>query len=499
MEEEKKTSPIYGGRVMVASLIALPLLIILGVGGFYYGVQTTYANKVMPGVQVLGVNVGGESLSEARYLIKKQLATTRTEELEIYFDKDNWKIKPGDYDFSVDVDQLADDVMAIGRRGSLSQRFNERYSSVIGKKSVEVNSGTAVEIDEPKLQEFLTNEVEPQINQEMKEATLTIKGMRATEFKPSQAGRVLNVAGSVDAIKKQLIQTEHKVKLAVELDEPESSLASTNDLGINTLIARGVSDFTGSPTNRRHNIKTGAAKFDGVIFKPGETISFMKTLGPVDGKAGFLPELVIKKDKTTPEYGGGLCQVSTTAFRAALNGGRKIDARVNHSYRVAYYEPAGTDATVYDPYPDFKFTNDTSGHMLIDTYIEGNKLYFDYYGTDPEREVKIDGPYISNVTGYPEPIYIDTSTIPEGTTKQIEVAHKGADAVLYRKVMHDGKTVHNDTFKSHYIPWPAKFLKGVVEAAPVETNLNNVAPPSSGTENPQAPITEQPETGEQQP
>lgn len=497
MEKDTNPSPINGGRVMVASLIALPLLVLLAVGGFYFGVQQTYAGKVMPGVQVLGISVGGESLNEARYLIRKQLDTTKTEELELYFDKESWKIKPGDYDFAVDVDQLADDVMAVGRRGSLAQRFNERYSSVISKKAVEVNSGAAVEIDETALREFLAKEVEPTINQEMKEAVLTIKGMRATEFKPSQAGRVLNISESLENIKKQLIQTDHKVKLSVELDEPESSLASTNNLGINTLIARGVSDFTGSPTNRRHNIKTGAAKFDGVIFKPGETISFMKTLGPVDGKAGFLPELVIKKDKTTPEYGGGLCQVSTTAFRAALNGGLKIDARVNHSYRVAYYEPAGTDATVYDPYPDFKFTNDTKGHMLIDTYIEGNKLYFDYYGTDPEREVKIDGPYISNVTAYPEPIYIDTSTIPEGTTKQIEVAHKGADAVVYRKVLQDGKVVHNDTFKSHYIPWPAKFLKGVAEAAPVETNLNNVPPPSTGTENSQAPITEQPETGEQ--
>jgi vancomycin resistance protein YoaR len=78
-----------------------------------------------------------------------------------------------------------------------------------------------------------------------------------------------------------------------------------------------------------------------------------------------LPELVIKKEGTVPEFGGGLCQVSSTAFRAAMNGGLPITQRRNHAYAVQYYAPQGTDATIYPGVVDLKFINDTPGDILI--------------------------------------------------------------------------------------------------------------------------------------
>jgi len=170
-------------------------------------------------------------------------------------------------------------------------------------------------------------------------------------------------------------------------------LGQTNSLGIVGLVAHGESDFHGSSKSRIHNIAVGASKFDGRIIKPEEEFSFNTYLGAVTKETGFLPELVIKTTGTVPEVGGGLCQVSTTAFRAALFGGLPITARRNHSYAVKYYAPQGTDATIYPGVQDMKFINDTGHFILIHTYIDGTRLVFDFYGTPDGREIAIDGPY----------------------------------------------------------------------------------------------------------
>jgi vancomycin resistance protein YoaR len=184
----------------------------------------------------------------------------------------------------------------------------------------------------------------------------------------------------------------HTSKLSSEINEKNLS-----KLGIKELLSTGISDFSGSPNNRRHNIAVGASMFNGIIIKPGDEFSFTTTLGEVSAKTGYLPELVIKEDKTIPEYGGGLCQVSTTTFRAAVLAGLPILEREPHSYRVKYYDwpyGPGFDSTVYIPHPDLRFRNDTSAHILIQTYVSGSRLYFEFYGTKGKRSVKIEGPRV---------------------------------------------------------------------------------------------------------
>ncbi len=234
-------------------------------------------------------------------------------------------------------------------------------------------------------------EISSEINQPTQNARLVLdeSGEWAKEFEPGQDGQGLDLYKTY----KLLVAGQTQITLPVLLSKPNNSLDQTNTLGVNELIATGESDFTGSPYNRRVNIKVGADKFQGLILKPGEEFSFNKFLGDVDAKNGYLPELVIKKTGTVPEFGGGLCQVSSTAFRAAMNAGLPITARRNHSYAVKYYAPQGTDATIYPGVQDFKFMNDLDSHLLIRTRMEGNKLYYDFYGTKDNRQVSFDGPY----------------------------------------------------------------------------------------------------------
>lgn len=222
-------------------------------------------------------------------------------------------------------------------------------------------------------------------------ATLRMEEGKVAVFALSREGLSLNIDESTIKIMESLEAGDVKAALVVERMEPEITQNSLASLGIIELIAEGRSNFAGSPVNRRHNIRVGASKFDGIIIKPGETFSFTGNLGPVDAGTGYLPELVIKDNETVPEFGGGLCQVSSTVFRAALNAGLPIVARRPHAYPVPYYKPFGTDATIYIPNPDLKFTNDTGHHILIQTTIRGNYLYFYFYGTKKPGQVRFAG------------------------------------------------------------------------------------------------------------
>jgi len=246
--------------------------------------------------------------------------------------------------------------------------------------------------------------------------------------------------------------------------EPRPSLITTgniNNFGIKETVGVGRSDFTGSPPNRRHNIKIGGAAINGLLIKPGEEFSLLKALGEVSAKTGYLPELVIKENKTIPEYGGGLCQVGTTMFRAALESGLPITMRRNHSYRVQYYEPAGTDATIYDPWPDFRFINDMPTYILIQTKIATNTLAFEFWGERDGRLAEKTKPTIYNIVKSEPTKIIETLDLKPGETKCTERAHNGADAYFDYKVTYPDGQIKEKRFSSHYVPWREVCLLGV--------------------------------------
>lgn len=210
-------------------------------------------------------------------------------------------------------------------------------------------------------------------------------------------GQELDVEASLTAIEQALTankETSLTITLPVVTSEAVFKSSDLERLGLKELIGEGKSNFAGSPKNRIYNIKRALQQFTGVIIKPGEEFSFVKYLGTVDGTTGYLPELVIRNNKTEPEFGGGICQVSSTVFRAAIYSGLKITERRNHSYAVQYYKPFGMDATVYIPRPDFKFLNNTPGAIFMQPEISGTDLIFRFFGTRDGRTTSIDGPYI---------------------------------------------------------------------------------------------------------
>lgn len=259
-----------------------------------------------------------------------------------------------------------------------------------------IRISTSLALDEDQLKNYLVklkedSRIAPQ------NAKLSFEGGNVGAFSLSKDGYEIDAEKSFEKISKTVAEDPFAKDITLETNtlKPDVTSMDLDKYGIKELIGEGVSNFRGSPKNRIHNITVGAAKFNGVLIKPGEEFSFIKTLGPVDKSTGYLPELVIKVDKTVPEFGGGMCQVSTTMFRAVLNSGLKITARTNHAYPVQYYAPQGLDATVYIPKPDLMFLNDTPNYILIQTRIEGTQLIFDFFGTSDGRQTKIVGPFVT--------------------------------------------------------------------------------------------------------
>lgn len=295
---------------------------------------------------------------------------------------------------------------------------------------------------------------------------------RVLEFKPAHDGQTLDQKKTTQLIKKALggLEKDEQNKIAtvslpVSLTKPLIATDQVNNLGIKELIGRGESWFWGSAAERIHNIKLATSNLNGVLITPGEIFSFNKAVGDISAQTGFKQAYIIKEGRTVLGDGGGVCQVSTTLFRAVLDAGLPIEERRAHAYRVYYYEQnyqVGVDATVFNPTADLKFKNDTPAHILIQTYTNPSaaKLTFELYGASDDRVSTISKSRIWDQKSPPPDLYQDDPSLPAGTIKQVDWRAWGAKVSFDWKVVRGNDTLQKKTFYSNYRPWQAIFLRG---------------------------------------
>ena len=298
-----------------------------------------------------------------------------------------------------------------------------------------------------------------------------------TVLQPSRAGQRLDISLTIQTVQNALAADQREVALPILSVPAAVDSNRLEELGIKELIASGTTYFGGSSRTRIYNIEVATDKFVGVVIPPGKVFSFNSTVEAVSGANGFEDSAIIWGDRTAVGVGGGVCQVSTTVFRAAMFAGFPILERFNHGYVVSWYGDPGMDATIYTPRVDLKFLNDTGAHLLIQPVVDSvaGILSFRFYGTKPEREVSISEPEYKEVKQPGDPVYQEDITLEPGQIRQVEWAKEGLTATVIRTVKTNGKD-RKDTIVSVYRPWNAMFLYGPGTVIPGVTDVREASP-----------------------
>ncbi len=288
-------------------------------------------------------------------------------------------------------------------------------------------------------------------------------------IQPSVQGRQLNVPQTLARMQQAAFDLSARtVNMAFDYTLATYHEGITGaEVGITAMVSQATTYFTGSTQPRRDNIAQAASRFNGIIVGPHEEFSFNEWVGDISPEAGFVSGKVIVGGRTIDGVGGGVCQVSTTAFQAAFYAGYPILERYAHGYDVGYYragEGIGMDAAIYTPDLDMRFLNDTDYALLIETSVfpSSNAVQFRFYSTNPGRQVVKEGPVVSNVRPPAPTQYEVNPNFKPGQSLQVDWAAEGKDVTVTRKVLdRDGNLLHADVFTSHYLPWGA-----VIQVAP---------------------------------
>ena len=279
---------------------------------------------------------------------------------------------------------------------------------------------------------------------------------------PSREGRTLNIPQTLERMEQAIFSSTNRiVPMAFDYTQPHyPDTITAAELGISEMVSQGTTYYTGSPQARKDNIILAASRFDGIIIAPHEIFSFNQYLGDISPEEGYISSKVIVGTRTIDGVGGGVCQVSTTAFQAAFYAGYPI-WRYAHSYRVGYYEQGegvGMDAAVFQPDLDFRFLNDTDYSLLIETSIfpGTNSIQFRFYSTNPGRQVVKQGPDISNIVPPLPTRYEANADLSTGQEVQVDWAASGEEVRITRIILDThGNELDRQLFYSNYQPWGA--------------------------------------------
>jgi len=362
-------------------------------------------------------------------------------------------------------------------------------------------TGLTLGLSEEPLRAWIKETIGPRVEVEARDAKFKIEGERVIEFQSSRTGVRIDtpalegalsqvVAARFDRLARgesgPFSPEQRVVSLTVETAEPKIKTGDINNLGIQEILGIGTSSWRGSSANRIKNIRNGMNKLNGLLIKPGEEFSLLAALRPFTSEGGYLPELVIKGDKIEPEIGGGLCQIGTTSFRMAMNSGMPITRRINHGLVVTYYnDPTngnpGTDATIYDPAPDFRFLNDTGHYLLWTTHMDSvaGKLEFTLWGTSDGRKGSYSAPVVHNWIATGPMKEIETTDLKPGVRK-CQSRHPGAVASFTYTVDLPNGEKKETLYKSYYRPLPEICSIGVEKKTEGEPILSADGVPTEG-------------------
>lgn len=473
--DRDQSSRIYSKPQRVLSLffdLSLAIIISLAIAliasaTIHHAYEQKFAGRVYPDVSIANIPFGGKTPEEIMaYWLDKNIPFAQAS-FTFEFEGRAVTISGASLNLGYDATLSATQAYLVGRSG---KTLTDLFLHVTQQP---VNLSPFFRWDEETVNDTITN-LAQQIDIPAQDALFQFENGKVVTFKPSTNGRRVNTEEVKKRFRASLIgipryqKNQFNIPLIVEPVVPSFTTDKVNSFGIKDRIGVGFSQFHGSIPGRIHNVALAASRINGLLIKPGETFSFDQAVGDISAATGYQSAYIIKEGRTVLGDGGGVCQVSTTLFRAALSAGLPIVERRAHAYRVHYYEEGGfkpgIDATVFAPSVDLRIKNDTPGYILIQSKADTQNLALtiEFYGTSDGRKSEISNHIVWNEQPPPPDLYQDDPTLTKGVVKQVDFAAWGASASFKYKVTRGNDVLEDTIFNSNFRPWQAVYLRGTL-------------------------------------
>ncbi|MDX5680966.1 VanW family protein [Clostridioides difficile] len=459
--------------------VALVVIIFIGIMCIQFK-----GEKIAKNTYVNGVNIGKLTKSQAKQELAKKY---KLENVEFNYNDKSWKVKSKDLNLSTDLDKTVENAYNLNRKSGFFGNLSKTISANFGKKS---NLVVVINYDKNKLKAEM-EKIAKEIDVDVKDATLDISGEKVKVI-PDSDGLKMDISKSMENFDNQTKKGNYKNELVVKATP--AKVKKEQLANIDTNLGTYSTTFKTSQINRSINIKLATDNISNVLLMPGETFSFNKHTGKRSKENGYKSAPVIMEGEMEEDYGGGVCQVSSTLYNSVLYAGLEIVNVKNHTIPSSYV-PKGRDATVADSGIDFLFKNNLKHPVYIKNYVSGNQIVCNIYGSAEDKQnitisTKLDG--VSQTTMK----RVNDPTMPKGKEK-VDKSGRNAYSVSTYRTFNDanGKKIKTEKIANSYYPKKEGIiLVGTMEPKPeekpnIDENKNNQNTNNQNTNNQQKPET----------
>lgn len=380
--------------------------------------------QIVPGVAIYGVPVGGLTPQEAAERIQNAASHLLELPVSIHLEDEEWEVVPRDVGLALAVDELVAKASAVGRTGGPLRRLFDLWAARQGH----FNFPLELRWNEERRTRWL-NEMSAAVHRAPRNARMRVTASGEISFQPEEFGRHLQQLPLVNSLTAAAARVyDRNVTISTKPISPDVTLT---DLKAFYPSPRGLyaTRFTKDDPNRVQNIRLAAAILDGTILQPGETFSFNKHVGPRIEIYGYKEAPVIIGGELVPDVGGGVCQVSTTLYVAALLADLRIDERSPHSIPPLYV-PLGMDAAVAYPYLDLRFTNTTESPIYIAATVDDDHVLVALFSAAPGPSYRLEN-RIERTVQSPTLTQFDPSLAPGAEVIEAQ-GRNGYEVTLWR-------------------------------------------------------------------
>lgn len=436
----------------------------------------SWEDKIYPGVQAYGIDLGGKTKDEAVDILNDQLISLiGNKVITVTVGDKTFELKYSDISPTVSADETIEKALEYGKDEKL---FDKKKMIEDG---VELKVDTILSYDEEKVREFATD-VNEQVKVDAVDAKISISGSNIS-ITPESIGRHLDIDDLCNKIKECVNPDPEEVEaITVELQEYSPTITAEALNKITGVMSSFSTTFGTSDSGRVENLRIATGYINGTLLMPGDEFSYNSTIGETTPERGYKEANTYVGSEIVPGYGGGVCQISSTLYRAVIQANIRSTERRNHSMTVGYASP-GLDATVAAGYIDYKFVNTYDFPVYIQGYLSGNRVVFNIYG----NKESMGGKTYELVNEILETYNYNTEEVKDATLEEGKRVVKssgsnGCKASGYLVTYENGVQVNKELISTDVYSTRSEVVN--VGTKKVETPVETPAEPTTPDENP---------------